>query len=218
MFFLTCVLSSSLFRHVPPWQTFRLYTYAQGLGHKVHEIDATPSAMLGKCFWEWLDLMYREHEPAVLSLPRLSPSEIEAMAKIPEAGMDPIGVCLCQLPASAGLPGVIADVTMLPEQNSHPVDGLAAEVRTRAWVQRALTPGGLSLCPYTASDKLAGVRLESVGVKSAPILHSVSLAVTATGVLSDVWKHIEKMVEQGEDATSSIVMSAPMWDDRYVVV
>ena len=76
----------------------------------------------------------------------------------------------------------------------------AAEAHSRAWVRRALASTGLALCPYTASDDLAGVKLEALGVNPAPILHETSAARSTAALLADVWRSIDRMVDGGEAA------------------
>ena len=208
------------------WQTFRLDSYARSGGHTVFQLDLLPSPALGHRFWEWVRIVDAKENlaqaPTVLSLPRLSQREVMAFADIIDVAPDTLGVRLHPLPDEVA-PGLVADMSTGGALangriggGSAPVDEIAAEARMRAWVRRTLAPtGSLKLCPYTASDALAGVRLESLGVSAAPVMHAVSDAAGAAGILADVTSCIDRMVKGGEEATSSIIMSAPAWDDRW---
>lgn len=88
--------------------------------------------------------------------------------------------------------------------------------REREWVDRALAPGPLRLCPYTASSSIAGAGLESQGVQPAPIAYYTSAASDAPALMADFWASVRRMLEGGEETTSSIILSAPAWDNRWL--
>uniref|UniRef100_A0A6V2VCB8 Uncharacterized protein n=1 Tax=Emiliania huxleyi TaxID=2903 RepID=A0A6V2VCB8_EMIHU len=90
-----------------------------------------------------------------------------------------------------------------------------ARSRTAAWVRRTLSPLGLRFCPYTASAEVSGSGLESFGVRPAPIAYAHSEAGSVASLLVDFWAAACGMAEGGEESVSSIVLSAPSWDDRW---
>ena len=210
-----------------PWevalQQQQLRRFAQERGHTIRELPMAASPALGCSFWEWLAEVSTTSEPAVLSTPLLEARELTALAQVPEAAATPLGVTLQPLPEAAGADrGLLAqlDSDALPAtqpatQAPADADAGAAEAHSRAWVRRALAASpGLALCPYTANDDLAGVKLEALGVNPAPIMHETSTAHGTAALLADVWRSIDRMVAGGEDAYSSIVLSAPAFDDR----
>lgn len=178
------------------------------------------SAALAVEYWRWLSHVQRSGEGSVLATPELPPRTVAALVAMPDAAANPLGFELRALPAdmTAGVQAEARDVA--PPRGSSSADVLvaesaAAEARSRAWVRRVLSPSGLAQCPFTASDDLAAVRLESLGVSAAPILHAVSSEGSAAGLLVDVWECCERMLSAGEEGYSSIVLSAPAWDGRW---
>jgi len=156
--------------------------------------------------------------PAVLALSQLTRREVSAFCA---NGRDAFGgemaSGLGELPEGAPMPGLtifgggVGDAAMLDANDLRWV-----EQQQREWVDRALSPGPLRLCPYTASSSMAGAGLEAQGVQPAPIAYHTSAARTAPALLGDFWRATHAMVEGGEAATSSIILSAPAWDGRWL--
>ncbi|KAL3929820.1 MAG: hypothetical protein SGPRY_001797, partial [Prymnesium sp.] len=200
-------------------QKQQLSDFAQRNGHMIRELPCAPSAEFACDFWRWVTDVSASGQPALLSLPELEARQIDALSEVLEASAHPVGVSLQQLPeAAGGASGLLARRDRTAQQHDAPLMSKQdAEKHSRAWVRRALAPSGLALCPYTASDLLAGVKLESVGVDPAPILHSVSSATQTAALIADVWECISQMVAGGEESYSSIVLSAPAFDHRWEV-
>ena len=92
----------------------------------------------------------------------------------------------------------------------------AAEMRTRAWVSRTLSPdGGLKFCPYTRSADSSATGLEDLGVSPAPILYSVCASADIESLMAEFWIACTEMMASGEEGCSSILLSAPQWDNRF---
>jgi len=88
-----------------------------------------------------------------------------------------------------------------------------ARHRMQAWVGRTLV--GLGMCPFTQSVTESGHQLADLDVLPAPILYTESGATTLPGVLAAFWASVIEMLEKGESGTSSIILAAPAWDDKW---
>lgn len=200
-------------------QRQQFQTFLRKTGHSVRELPMGPSPEFGAEFWQWIQEIDEFGEPAVLLAPKLPARELSLLTQVLSVAEHSVGINLQLLPEDAGLSsGVLASSERKMEPVPNVVVGVNdVEAHSRAWVRRTLTPSGLGLCPYTASDRLAGVKLESQGVSAAPILHAVSSSHTSAGLLADVWSSICEMVQGGEAEYSSIVLSAPAFDDRWEV-
>lgn len=91
----------------------------------------------------------------------------------------------------------------------------AAEVRTRKWVDRTLTSAGLAFCPYTSSADLSATGLEDLGVPPAPVLYETCASGETSHLMAEFWVACANMVAEGEEGVSSILLSAPGWDDEW---
>ena len=87
----------------------------------------------------------------------------------------------------------------------------ACRRRTEAFVARVLV--GLRQCPFTASPREAGVGLEEFGVHGAPILYAHSRRTSAPRLVSDVWRTLGEFLAKGEAAYSSVLLTAPAFDE-----
>ena len=72
---------------------------------------------------------------------------------------------------------------------------------------------GLRQCPFTASPREAGVGLEEFGVHGAPILYAHSRRTSAPRLVSDVWRTLGEFLAKGEAAYSSVLLTAPAFDE-----
>ena len=91
----------------------------------------------------------------------------------------------------------------------------AAETRTRAWVERTLSPRGLKLCPYTHGADRAATGLEDLGVAPAPIHYAVCAADDMGSLMAEFWAACTTMIAAGEEGCSSVLLAAPRWDERW---
>lgn len=97
------------------------------------------------------------------------------------------------------------------------------ERRTKAWVKRVLI--NLGICPFTKSESKSGQGLKDLGVPVANIMyrHSTALAFGGGGssdvysLMADVWQAISDMVAVGPASVSSILLSAPGFDDNFTL-
>ena len=81
---------------------------------------------------------------------------------------------------------------------------------------RALPPTVAALCPYTGSETISGTGLEALGVTPAPIHYGVDRGGgELTGLMRSFWAETELMLSRGQQGCSSIILSAPCWDDRW---
>ena len=181
------------------------------------------SAVVQAHFWRWLERPQLDCA-SVLVLPELPERDVGLLAELtalPTGGAEQLLVQLRPLPADAPVTGLVAVpyASPLPAASSGAASSAAApEValsRSRAWVSRTLTKQGLGFCPYTASSEVAGAGLESYGIEAAPIAYRSSDAVALPGLLAAFWAACADMLDTGEAGTSSIILSAPHWDDRW---
>ena len=91
----------------------------------------------------------------------------------------------------------------------------AAEARTRAWVERTLSPSGLKLCPYTQGADRSATGLEDLGVVAAPIHYAVCTADDIGSLMTEFWTACMTMIASGEESCSSVLLAAPHWDERW---
>lgn len=92
----------------------------------------------------------------------------------------------------------------------------AAEDRTRRWVERALVKStGLGFCPYTSSSELSATGLDAFGVQPASIFYSACASGEVSGLMADFWIACAGMIAEGEEGVSSVLLSAPAWDDAW---
>jgi hypothetical protein len=167
-----------------------------------------PSAKLQLAFWE---LVCEDDPRSVLALPSLEQREVRRLCALedflPDCFLEP-------LPEAAPVHGL--EVIRQPSPSPPPVDDLrGATARTAAWVDRTLSPSGLRFCPYTASSTLSASGLEAYGVDSAPIDYAHCGGASLPELLRSFWTAVAAMLEAGESGTSSIILSAPAWDDRW---
>ena len=92
------------------------------------------------------------------------------------------------------------------------------ERRTKAWVNRLLVK--LGVCPFTKSDSKSGQGLRDLGVPVANIMyrHSAALSEASDDVyllMADTWDAISDMVAARPTGVSSILLSAPGYDDNF---
>ena len=167
----------------------------------------------------WTSLLHRQGTE-VLAAVELSAAEVAAIALHGSQVFGEGQGGLKELPADAPTPGFV--LRGLPASirttNTSPEFSAALAKATqeqRDWVDRALAPGPLRFCPYTASSHLAGVGLEAQGVRGAPIAYHISSAQRAPELMADFWRATTQMLKGGEETTSSIILSAPAWDRRW---
>jgi len=189
--------------------------------HKAWGLDtsltwcSTDKASLQRMYWEWLESesCNSEGRPCIFVTPRLSLKQAEELALLPN-GINPLQIEPLSL--SSPVPGVV----MIPSldhagRTERCVADLDVDRSTRQWMRRTLAPGDLNLCPFTASDSLAAVKLTSIGISPAPVAHHISSATNELQLMSDFWLAAYEMLHQGEAVTSSIVLSASAWDDKW---
>eukprot|EP00571_Detonula_confervacea_P013456 CAMPEP_0172306250 /NCGR_PEP_ID=MMETSP1058-20130122/7356_1 /TAXON_ID=83371 /ORGANISM="Detonula confervacea, Strain CCMP 353" /LENGTH=607 /DNA_ID=CAMNT_0013018071 /DNA_START=416 /DNA_END=2239 /DNA_ORIENTATION=+ len=97
------------------------------------------------------------------------------------------------------------------------------ERRTKAWVKRVLVQ--LGICPFTKSVVRSGQGLRDLGVPVANIMYRHSDAALSSGsvggggdvylLMADAWDAISDMVAAGPTGVSSILLSAPGFDDNF---
>ena len=92
------------------------------------------------------------------------------------------------------------------------------ERRTKAWVKRLLVK--LGICPFTKSDSKSGQGLRDLGVPVANIMyrHSAALSEASNDVyllMADIWGAISDMIAARPTGISSILLSAPGYDDNF---
>ena len=178
-------------------------------------IDERPGGKLQLEFWRWLSSESIDDEYRVLALPALELREVQKLAELQE--LLPDGSCeIVPLPDSP-VPSLAIAATSesLPPSPPPLDDGAAAKARTAAWVDRTLSPSGLRFCPYTQSAEISGSGLEGYGVTPAPISYAYCADGSLKALLVSFWSEASKMLDAGEEGTSSIVLSAPQWDDRW---
>mmetsp|Transcript_25558 Transcript_25558/g.33425 ORF Transcript_25558/g.33425 Transcript_25558/m.33425 type:complete len:368 (-) Transcript_25558:191-1294(-) len=84
--------------------------------------------------------------------------------------------------------------------------------RMKHWVDRTLVK--LRMCPFTRSSDLSGQNLEEFGVTPAPIQYVESDSTSIIELMADFWAAVDNFLQAGEEGASSIIMSAPHWDDE----
>ena len=180
-----------------------------------------PGADTSAAVWTWLSERWQggSEAPAVLVAPRLTRREVAALAEAPDASGvgERLGLRISALPGTSPLPGIVCTAgggIACAEQWDAEPSGAALE-RPRAWVDRVLAPGRLHLCPFTASSSLSAIKLEAQGISPAPITHGFSRAAHLAPLLADFWDVARRFVAGGPAASSSIVLSAPAWDNRF---
>jgi hypothetical protein len=92
------------------------------------------------------------------------------------------------------------------------------ERRTKAWVKRLLVQ--LGICPFTKSEVKSGQGLNDLGVPVANIMYRHSTALGSGGsdvylLMADIWQAISDMVAARPKGVSSILLSAPGFDDCF---
>ena len=90
----------------------------------------------------------------------------------------------------------------------------ATEARTRAWVDRTLSPSGLSFCPFTESSDLSAIGLETSGVMAAPIRYATCTSESLADLMAEFWEAVCIFMAEGEEGCSSVILSAPRWDSE----
>ena len=161
--------------------------------------------------------------PTLLALPSVTPAYAMSLIELPSDST--AGVRLTTLPPSSPVPGILVE-PVPANDGGGATDGSSTDAatrldadavldRSRAWVQRTLAPGPLNFCPYTASAALAGVGLEVLGVRPAPISYGVCEGAALPEVLVSFWRLVNgAMLKPGEAGSSSILLMAPRWDGR----
>ena len=174
-----------------------------------------PGARLQLTFWRWLSEASGGRY-SVLALPVLEEREVRQLMELQEVlPSDSYRIEL--LPEGTPVPGIAATALQPPPSPPALADDSSrvAMERTGAWVERTLTPSGLQFCPYTASARVAGSGLEGYGVEPAPIMYAHCASSSLPELLATFWSSCAAMVEGGEARTSSILLSAPHWDERW---
>jgi len=92
------------------------------------------------------------------------------------------------------------------------------ERRIKAWVQRLLVE--LGICPFTKSTTESGHGLRDLSVPVADIMyrHSDALSGSSNDVyvlMADAWLAISDMIKARPTDVSSILLSAPGYDDNF---
>ena len=161
--------------------------------------------------------------PTLLALPSVTPAYAMSLIELPSDAT--VGVRLTTLPPSSPVPGILVE-PVPANDGGGATDGSSTDAatrldadavldRSRAWVQRTLAPGPLNFCPYTASAALAGVGLEVLGVRPAPIAYGVCDGAALPELLVSFWRLVhDAMLKPGEAGSSSILLMAPCWDGR----
>ena len=168
-------------------------------------------------FWSFV-LEQQQARPAqstVFATPRLSERQARALC---ESASCAAGVALSPLESDAPVAGVRCEPSGSAVAAATPADGAAvarAIPETRRWVNEALAPGPLHLCPFTASDSLAGVKLEAFGIPAAGIAYGATAAASLPELLLEFWSITDQMLAAGQARTSSILLTAPAWDDDF---
>lgn len=194
------------------------YLEDRGAAVSVVWLDAPLGAGLQRCLWENIAVALTDEDKLrVLALPYLEPSAAAALLDLPASATE--CVQLQWLPADAPVRALLIEraAAVAPSRRypSSEKQELVYE-RSRTWAQRTLAPGPLGFCPFTASATVSGAGLEALGVTPAPIAY----AACASGALPDLfvefWRTVEdRMLAPGESGTSSILLMAPAWDDRW---
>lgn len=169
-----------------------------------------PGSGVQLAFWRWL-----AEDAAglrVLALPAHEPREVRALADMQELLEGDYQ--LAPLSEDAPVPGLVLSAPRQPPTVGRD-DGAAATARTSSWVLRTLSPSGLRFCPYTASAATSGSGLEAYGVEPAPIAYAHCAGASLPSLLTSFWSAADAMLASGESGTSSVVLSAPRWDDRW---
>mmetsp|Transcript_45891 Transcript_45891/g.103646 ORF Transcript_45891/g.103646 Transcript_45891/m.103646 type:complete len:636 (+) Transcript_45891:187-2094(+) len=109
-----------------------------------------------------------------------------------------------------------AGLALEPAFSSSPesIDPMATRARMKNWVLRTLV--GLKMCPFTGSAEISGVRLEDLGVTPAPILYQETPADSLADLMSGFWDTADRMLAAGPEGCSSIILSAPSYDARWL--
>jgi len=92
------------------------------------------------------------------------------------------------------------------------------EKRTKAWVQRLLVE--LGICPFTKSTTESGHGLRDLSVPVADIMYGHSNALSGSSndvylLMADAWVAISDMITARPTGVSSILLSAPGYDDNF---
>mmetsp|Transcript_12918 Transcript_12918/g.26177 ORF Transcript_12918/g.26177 Transcript_12918/m.26177 type:complete len:365 (-) Transcript_12918:139-1233(-) len=173
------------------------------------------SCQLPHDLWAWLD---SDSQVDALALPNLDKQQLRALSDLPPAAVERLGIQQLELlPDDAPVAGLVcvfdARVSVDPSREGEKREVVLA--RSRAWVQRTLAPGPLAFCPYTGSETTSGNGLEALGVTPAPIHYAVSSCGDLMGLMRSFWAETGLMLSRGQQGCSSIILSAPCWDDRW---
>ena len=160
------------------------------------------AAQVAPRVWRWV----AEADDTVLALPELSEADARRLA----ASLEAAGAAV-EASATRRVPTLTKRRALPPAADVEVETAAACRRRTEAFVARVLV--GLRQCPFTASPREAGVGLEEFDVHGAPILYAHSRSTKAPRLVSDVWSTIGEFLANGEAAYSSVLLTAPAFDD-----
>jgi hypothetical protein len=152
--------------------------------------------------WRWV----AADDDVVLALPELSGPETRRLA----ASLESAGA-LVDTGATRRISTLTKHRALAPSPFINEPAAAECKRRTEAFVERVLV--GLRQCPFTASKDKAGVGLEEMGVRGAPILYAHSRCTTSSQLVSDVWRTLDMFLAGGEAVYSSVLLTAPAFDD-----
>jgi len=176
-----------------------------------------PGCSAQLAFWQWLAASGGGAGYRVLALPSHERRDVRTLIDMLDL-LQPTPCRVVALPEASPVPGLVAMAEPSPPAPmfmSGAGGSAAAKARTGAWVERTLSPSGLRFCPYTGSATESAVGLEGFGVAAAPITYGYCGGSTLPALLVSFWEEAAEMLAGGEERTSSIVLAAPHWDDRF---
>jgi len=149
----------------------------------------------------------------LLVLPNLTERQIRDLVDLWPASCE-------ALPESAPLPGVVvaASSRTLSLPLSLPLSPSPNYTTTvmMDWVTQTLCPSpGLGFCPYTESSRVSASGL--TGVDPAPItyVNSLSSNDNIPALMAEFYEALFDMRSKGEQHTSSMIFTAPSWDNNF---
>ena len=182
-----------------------------------------PGCAVPLAFWEWIEeraaTTSEGQSTSALALPFLERRDVQRLIDL-EAAAPYLGIVLRVLPDDAPVTAIVmtcASDSRRATGEDRWDDQARVLARSRAWVARTLAPGPLAFCPYTGSSQTSGVGLDAFGVTPAPIAYSVCGASSVPSLVAWFWGAAAAMLEAGEQGCSSIILSAPAWDERWEV-
>ena len=173
------------------------------------------SFQLVKNWVEIMEWMSTIDHPLMTNTMRQPTTTISASLVYEDAAKVPAVKIQKLVSLSSSYPGD-APTTKVDIENNKKYDIDLQIERTKSWVKRILVKEGI--CPFTKSVTKSGQGLSEFGVPIGSIAYSGSFATSSIQLMADIWSEMDKMIQagpSGSDGVSSILMSAPAFDDDF---